>query len=89
VYRGYNGLIGSALFSLAHMHGTLRRVGFDLVHAGLTLTFQAPGLTPLTLSVPAKRAVVYMDDDPYTITSGVSTFNYLVAADAEHVALPF
>src|SRR5262249_56640934 len=89
VYRGYNGLIGSALFSLARAHGTLRRVGFDFQAAGETITVDGGTPHALTLTVPHERAVLYLDTGAHAITSGTHTFPHFVIQDEEHVAAPF
>jgi hypothetical protein len=90
LYQGYNGIAGSAYMRLARAPGTLRRITLNLLASGETLTFRQGATVLLTLPVSQLRAVVYMDDGSYTITSsaGGPPLNYVVSADAT-ITAPF
>jgi hypothetical protein len=86
VLKGNNGVGGSAFMGLARARGTLRRIAMNMASPGQTLTLTGGSVSPLVVNVPAgkSRAVIYMDNGGYTISSSTGgTTTITVAADAE------
>jgi hypothetical protein len=72
--------------ALARARGKLRRIAMNMSSPGQTLTITGGSFSPLIVNVPADklRAVIYMDDGDYTISSSAgNTTTKTVTADAE------
>jgi hypothetical protein len=87
VLKRSNGVGGSAFMALARARGKLHRIAMNMSSPGQTLTITPVGVPPLVVNVPAlkSRAVIYMDEGDYTVSSsaGGSIIISVAAADTE------